>query len=189
MEDVGGVVHIVAWGDRVRLPPRIVHASPRPSRLSALQFDVFGPNREPSTLQEWEEHSKNCEAVLILEFSSVYFQPRQYGIAATVRAVQYFPKDKLTGEVVAHPGGSRPAPVHVAVFRCAGYSFVATPSVEVADQEPSPEEDENLRQALSFAGGAPLKRPAPHAADSAKRHRAAPREEEEEEHELQRATG
>lgn len=188
VEDVGGVIDDVAGGDRCRLPPHVVHSSPRPSP-SALQFDVFGPNREPSTLQEWQEHSKSCEAVLILEFSSVYFQPRQYGIAATVRAVQYFPRDKLTGEVVVHLGGSCPAAVHVAIFRCAGYSFVATPSTEVADQDTSPEQDENLRQALSFAGGAPLKRPAPHATESAKRQRLAPKEQEdEEEPELQRAT-
>ena len=157
---------------------------------AAMQFDVWGPNREKSSLQEWQEHSKGSEAVLIVEFSSVYFAARMYGIAATVRAVQYFPKDILTGEVCALPG-SCGTPIYVALFGIAGYSFVATPAIE-AGQERDPEEEESLRQALAFAGGAgppnaPSKRPREQAPDGAAHIKRSKQEDDDEEEPLQAA--
>ena len=42
--------------------------------------------------------SKTSECRLIVEFSSVYFSTKAYGITTAVRAVQFFPKDRLVGE-------------------------------------------------------------------------------------------
>ncbi len=72
------------------------------------EFDVFGPNNEPQTVDWWLQLGNDCEAVAIVEFSSVRFAAKMFGVSALVRAVQILPRDRLIGYSFVQPEHGAP---------------------------------------------------------------------------------
>jgi hypothetical protein len=114
------------------------------------EFDVFGPNNEPQTVDWWLQLGSDCEAVAIVEFSSVWFAAKMFGVSALVRAVQVFPRDRLIGYSFVQPEGD--AAKHDDSDNKSALSFLDAPSnapkrkAEVKDENETPNKSIKLEE-------------------------------------------
>ncbi len=106
------------------------------------EFEVFGPNGEGSSLQAWEKVAKFSQVSAIIEFTNIRFAAKSFTISMTVRGVQYFPRDQLTG--YSFTGLTAPPPPQ-------------PPQKDAAEQKVI---EENTKMATAFLEGAGDKRPA-----------------------------
>lgn len=97
-------------------------------------------------MQAWEQVAKSSQVSAILEFTNIRFAPKNFVISVTLRGVQYFPRDQLSG-----------------------YSFTglnAPPQRSPRETEAEAEQaeqkviEENKQHALAFLEGGGDKRPA-----------------------------
>ena len=95
-----------------------------PFRYGKLECDVFDGERKSVSLTDFADNIKNSEVVLIMEIPHVWFVSKSFGISPIVRAIQFFPEDKLSG-----------------------YSFVSNPA------DPTPNANANKAQKRSLLGG------------------------------------
>ena len=103
---------------------------------------MFGPDGKGSSLKEWEPVAQSSQVSAIIEFTHIKFATKNFNIAMTLRGVQYFPRDQLSG-----------------------YSFTgltALPPQQAPARDPEQQKilEENTRTAVAFLEGAGDKRPA-----------------------------
>lgn len=103
---------------------------------------MFGPNGEGSSLKEWEQVAKFSQVSAIIEFTHIKFAAKSFSISMTVRGVQYFPRDQLSG------------------YSFTGLTAPAPPEANAADAEEQKLIAENTKTAIAFLEGSGDKRPA-----------------------------
>ena len=93
-------------------------------------------------MQAWEQVAKSSQVSAILEFTNIRFAAKNFVIGVTLRGVQYFPRDQLSG--YSFTGLSAPPPQQ-------------PPEEDEAEQKAI---EENRQHAMAFLEGAGDKRPA-----------------------------